>query len=116
MRKHNLYHTLIFCLVASIIISCESENQPNGEVQDIENTSENKDNHSIEVEIVEKDFPQFFRCHKSYLVNLHQVKHISGNAQGHKLHLFYGDELIPVSRKNNSIIKEKLEIFTKKQV
>ena len=56
MRKHNLYHTLIFCLVASIIISCESENQPNGEVQDIENTSENKDNHSIEVEIVEKDF------------------------------------------------------------
>ncbi len=67
-------------------------------------------------EIVEKDFPQFFRCHKSYLVNLHQVKHISGNAQGHKLHLFYGDELIPVSRKNNSIIKEKLEIFTKKRV
>ncbi|MBL6594897.1 MAG: hypothetical protein ISQ99_04945 [Flavobacteriales bacterium] len=56
MRKHNLYHTLIFCLVASIIISCESENQPNGEVQDIKNTSENKDNHSIEVEIVEKDF------------------------------------------------------------
>ena len=56
MRKHNLYHTLIFCLVASIIISCESENQPNGEVQDIENTSESKDNHSIEVEIVEKDF------------------------------------------------------------
>tara|TARA_B110001450_G_scaffold127489_1_gene119923 strand:- start:1705 stop:2586 length:882 start_codon:yes stop_codon:yes gene_type:complete len=56
MRKHNLYHTLIFCLVASIIISCESENQPNGEVQDIKNTSESKDNHSIEVEIVEKDF------------------------------------------------------------
>lgn len=56
MRKHNLYHTLIFCLVASIIISCESENQPNGEVQDSENTSENKDKHSIEIEIVEKDF------------------------------------------------------------
>jgi hypothetical protein len=56
MRKHNLYHTLIFCLVASIIISCKSENQTNGEVQDIENASENKDNHSIEVEIVEKDF------------------------------------------------------------
>ena len=56
MRKHNLYHTIIFCLVASIIISCESDNQSNGEVQDIENTSENKDNHSIEVEIVGKDF------------------------------------------------------------
>ena len=56
MRKHNLYHTLIFCLVASIIISCESEKQANGSVEDIENISENKDNHSIEVEIVEKDF------------------------------------------------------------
>jgi hypothetical protein len=56
MRKHNLYHTLIFCLVASIIISCESENQANGAIEDIENISENKDNHSIEVEIVEKDF------------------------------------------------------------
>ncbi|WP_338767908.1 7TM diverse intracellular signaling domain-containing protein [Bernardetia sp. ABR2-2B] len=66
-------------------------------------------------EILEKDFPQFFRCHKSYLINLHQVKHISGNSQGYKLHLFYGDELIPVSRKNNSIIKQKIEIFTKKQ-
>lgn len=56
MRKHNLYRTLIFCLVAFIITSCESENQPNGGVQDSENTSEIKDNHSIEVEIVEKDF------------------------------------------------------------
>jgi hypothetical protein len=56
MRKHNLYHTLIFCLIASIIISCESENQPSSELQESEKTSENKDNHSIEVEIVEKDF------------------------------------------------------------
>ena len=56
MRKHNLYHTLIFCLIASIIISCGSENQPSSELQESEKTSENKDNHSIEVEIVEKDF------------------------------------------------------------
>lgn len=56
MRKHNLYHTLIFCLIASIIVSCESENQSNDKLQDSDNTSENKDNHSIEVEIVEKDF------------------------------------------------------------
>lgn len=67
-------------------------------------------------EVLEDDFPQFFRCHKSYLVNLHQVKHISGNAQGYRLHLFYGNELLPVSRQNNSIIKEKIKIFTKKQV
>ena len=56
MRKHNLYHTLIFCLIASIVISCGSENQPSSELQESEKTSENKDNHSIVVEIVEKDF------------------------------------------------------------
>ena len=56
MRKHNLYNTLIFCLTASIIISCGSENQPSSELEESEKISENKDNHSIEVEIEEKDF------------------------------------------------------------
>ena len=56
MRKHNLYNTLIFCLIASIIISCGSENQPSSELEESEKISENKDNHSIEVEIEEKDF------------------------------------------------------------
>jgi hypothetical protein len=56
MRKHNFYNTLIICLVSTFIISCQSENQSNGQVQDSENISENQKNHSIEVEIVEQDF------------------------------------------------------------
>ena len=56
MRKHYLYNTLIFCLIASIIISCGSENQPSSELEESDKISENKDNHSIEVEIEEKDF------------------------------------------------------------
>ena len=54
MRKHNLYQSLIFCLIASIIISCETENQSNVEAQNSENNSENKE--SIEIEIIEQDF------------------------------------------------------------
>jgi hypothetical protein len=54
MRKHNLYQSLIFCLIASIIISCESENQSIVEAPKSENTSENKE--SIEIEIIEQDF------------------------------------------------------------
>ena len=54
MRKHNLYQSLIFCLIASIIISCETENQSNVEAPNSENTSENKE--SIEIEIIEQDF------------------------------------------------------------
>jgi DNA-binding LytR/AlgR family response regulator len=49
-----------------------------------------------------------FRCHKSFLVNLTQVAHISGNAQGYKLHLLKDNTEIPVSRTLNAIIKEKL--------
>jgi LytTr DNA-binding domain len=48
-----------------------------------------------------------FRCHKSFLVNLTQVAHISGNAQGYKLHLQNSTVEIPVSRTLNAIIKEK---------
>jgi DNA-binding LytR/AlgR family response regulator len=48
-----------------------------------------------------------FRCHKSYLVNLNQVTHITGNAQGYKLHLLQNKFEIPVSRSLNSNIKEK---------
>jgi hypothetical protein len=49
-----LYQSLIFCLIASIIISCETENQSNIEAPNSENTSENKE--SIEIEIIEQDF------------------------------------------------------------
>lgn len=48
------------------------------------------------------------RCHKSYLVNLQYVNNVSGNAQGYKLHLDFTDIPIPVSRKLNDFVKEKL--------
>lgn len=47
----------------------------------------------------------FYRCHKSYVINLDHVNHISGNAQGYKFHLKYGEDLIPVSRANNEFVK-----------
>ena len=50
----------------------------------------------------------FFRVHKSYIVNLSKVKHVSGNAQGYKLHLVDTEVTIPVSRSLNEIIKNKL--------
>lgn len=56
---------------------------------------------------------QFFRCHKSYLINLNHVKKVSGNAQGYKLHVQHTDELIPVSRIHNETIKTKLEKVNK---
>jgi len=51
-----------------------------------------------------------FRCHKSYLVNMSHVKHVSGNAQGLKLHLQGTDELIPVSRNLTETVKQQLSV------
>lgn len=52
--------------------------------------------------------PQFFRCHKSFMVNLNKVEHVSGNAQGYKLKLTQWDDPVPVSRQHNHRIHEKL--------
>lgn len=55
------------------------------------------------------EHPQFFRCHRTYLVNLQKIAHVSGNAQGLKLHLPGSSELIPVSRSLNQQLKLKLQ-------
>jgi hypothetical protein len=55
--------------------------------------------------------PQFKRCHKSYIVNLALVHHISGNAQGYKLHMEGFSAPIPVSRMLNNSIKNLLETY-----
>jgi hypothetical protein len=48
------------------------------------------------------DYPQLFRCHRTYIVNLGAVSNVTGNAQGYKLHLKGTDEIVPVSRSLNS--------------
>ncbi|WP_207510285.1 LytR/AlgR family response regulator transcription factor [Longitalea luteola] len=53
-------------------------------------------------------FPEFFRCHRAYIVNLDMVEHVSGNAQGYKLQLTGVQELIPVSRNLNKELAERL--------
>lgn len=52
--------------------------------------------------------PQFFRCHRTFLVNLDHVNNINGNAQGYKLQLAHAEEWIPVSRSLHAEIRQKL--------
>jgi tetratricopeptide (TPR) repeat protein len=44
-------------------------------------------------------FPEIIRCHKSFIINILNVSHVSGNTQGYKFHLKQLDFSIPVSRK-----------------
>lgn len=60
------------------------------------------------VELIFNNNENIIRCHKSFLVNLQYVKKVSGNAQGYKLHLNFTDIPVPVSRKLNDFVKEKL--------
>lgn len=48
------------------------------------------------------------QCHRSYLVNLHQVIHVSGNNHGLELKLNHLRNYIPVSRKYVSEIRKVL--------
>jgi hypothetical protein len=43
--------------------------------------------------------PNYFRCHRAYIVNADKIRKVSGNAQGLKLSLEGGTESIPVARR-----------------
>lgn len=45
------------------------------------------------------------RCHRSYLVNLHRVRRVTGNAQGYKLHLDGLETPLPVARAYSEVVK-----------
>lgn len=56
-----------------------------------------------------KAYPHLFRCHRSYIVNLQRVTHVTGNSQGYKLHLDGAEEWVPVSRSLNNQIRDKIK-------
>ena len=43
-------------------------------------------------------YPQFFRCHRAFLVNLSAIQHTDGNARGYQLTLTGAVASVPVSR------------------
>ncbi|MFH7012713.1 LytR/AlgR family response regulator transcription factor [Flavobacterium sp. FlaQc-52] len=44
-------------------------------------------------------YPHFFRCHRTYLINMFKVEKVTGNSQGYLLSFIGTEEKIPVSRK-----------------
>jgi DNA-binding LytR/AlgR family response regulator len=51
-----------------------------------------------DVEAALANDPQFFRCHRAYLVNLRAVSHSTGNSRGYVLTMSGSQREIPVSR------------------
>ncbi len=50
-------------------------------------------------------YPQFIRCHRSFIINRKEIKDVKGNARSLQVFLNYVNDIIPVSR---SFPKEKL--------
>jgi DNA-binding LytR/AlgR family response regulator len=55
------------------------------------------------------EYPGIIRCHRSYIVNLHQVVSVDGNAQGYELNLRGLDISIPVSRSYKKAVLDFLK-------
>ena len=53
-------------------------------------------------------YPHFFRCHRTAIVNMQSVKTVSGTAQGYRLQIENLSETIPVSRSLNAQVKSKI--------
>jgi hypothetical protein len=55
------------------------------------------------------DFPQFFRTHRAFIVNLKKVTAKKGNSSGYQLKLSNTDFEVPVSRQNTKSFDENLK-------
>ena len=53
--------------------------------------------------------PFAFRCHRSFIVNLYKVESVTGNSQGYKLHVRDADKTIPVARRLNDELSDRLK-------
>ncbi len=60
------------------------------------------------VEATLAEHPQFFRCHRAFLVNLRAVSHTTGNARGYQLTMSGSNREIPVSRGYVAAFDERL--------
>jgi hypothetical protein len=61
------------------------------------------------IEIILCDFDYFFRCHRSYIININHIKEIQGNSQGYKLYFENLDFPAQVSQKYISEFKRRIK-------
>lgn len=61
------------------------------------------------IEAVLSEHIHIFRCHRAYIVNIDQIKNISGNSHGYLLTLHNSSKEISVSRSYSKIFNEKME-------
>ena len=87
--RHRADHILVLMSAGNYVEVVTYTNQLNRDL--LRNTLSN-------FEIQLSQCTQFFRCHRSYIVNLCKITGVRGNAQGFKLTIAHCDTIIPVAR------------------
>lgn len=62
------------------------------------------------------DYPHFFRCHRTYLVNIFKIQNVTGNSQGYLLSFNETDLKVPVSRKQIDSFNNYYQELRKKYI
>ena len=60
----------------------------------------------IEEQLLET--PDFFRCHRAFLINLDFILSVEGNAKGLTMHVKHTHQLIPVARSKTKALRDRL--------
>ncbi len=60
------------------------------------------------LEEILEPYPNYIKTHRSYIVNVDQIDSVTGNAQGYKLQLKNGSNIVPVSRSMISKFNKKM--------
>lgn len=100
-----------FCLTADHLLFAKADGNYIELTQFINNqiTTEIKRMTLTQFESQVLDYPYFFRCHRTYLVNMYKIKKVSGNSQGYLLSFHETNIKIPVSRKQTESFKNCYE-------
>lgn len=60
------------------------------------------------VEEVLQDHAMFFRCHRTYIINLIKIEVVEGNAQRFKIKITGSEDRLPVARNLNKEFSDRL--------
>jgi len=61
-----------------------------------------------EVEEILEVYPFIVHIHRAFLVNINYITQVSGNSAGYKISMFSTDRVLPVSKANVNLFREKI--------